>query len=180
MNTVLIEWFLYVLRSKITYAMLALTLLALGVNRMLDFRGKTSGADSIRLILDSPSVRELLARQEAVEERERRNVDQALQAGVNGGRSNAGMVWQDIVLHPERYIPNRLAFIESMQLQPADSVVARFSSCRFLKQSRARCGRQPLYDSYYAKVRITSGPSTGKEGWSCMYEDVALTGPIAP
>jgi hypothetical protein len=181
------QFVLRLVRNPATYALLALMssiaaftlLLGMGVNRTLDFRGRTAGTDSIRLILDSPDVRQLIAHQETMEKQERLNLDRVIR-GMGKGEPNPISGYIDLSLHPERYIPGRLALIAAMNQQPAVTVVARRSYCRFLKHTRASCSKDPILDCYYIKVRITSGPSKGQEGWSCMFEDVALTGPIAP
>ncbi len=151
------------LRKKAAYAIIGLLSLATGVglsvNRALDFHGKTTARDRIRLVVDSPEVRQLIVNQEA---------------------EIASEDLQDESRQPEKYMPRRLAFIASMDRQPFIMVVAQNSYCRFLKQTRASCSKNPFSDGSYMKVRITTGPSKGQEGWSCMSEDVALSGTSLP
>ena len=41
------------------------------------------------------------------------------------------------------------------------------SYCTIVEDSQVRCGSDPVYTVSYRLVRITSGPSRGREGWTC-------------
>jgi len=41
------------------------------------------------------------------------------------------------------------------------------SYCVIVQNSHAKCVSKPVYTEFYKLVRITSGPSKGKEGWLC-------------
>ncbi len=56
-------------------------------------------------------------------------------------------------------------FLEAMAKMPGFLVPYR-SQCEVVERSRAACG-PPLYNELFVKVRITTGPMRGKEGWVC-------------
>ncbi len=142
---------------------------------------KRAATVTMRIILDSPEVRGLIASQEMSEVAEWQNVQRIVRE-ANSARRRQGPLDEELALHPERYIPKRLAFAEAMKRQPTVQAVAQNSYCRFLQRSRASCLNQPIPagDHHYVRIRITSGPSKGQEGWACMFENVWLNGPLLP
>jgi hypothetical protein len=137
--------------------------------------------DAVRFIRDSPRVRALLAGSEAYLETEWQNVLRAIRS-AGGFNKNGGSLSEELFLHPERFIPKRFAFLERMRRQPVASAVARSSYIRFLKRTKASCDDDLVLpqNRIYVRIRITSGPSKGQEGWACMHENVWLNGPLFP
>jgi len=80
--------------------------------------------------------------------------------------------------HPDRYIPERIAFLDAMARAPGVTVSGE-SYCRIINRSKAMCDRHPGPNPTYFKVRISSGPSKGQEGWGCLGEDIRLNGALA-
>lgn len=65
-------------------------------------------------------------------------------------------------------------FIAALAAQPSN-LVAQNSYVQVLERSRASCARDPRVTDVYVRVRITSGPSRGKEGWLCQDKDFSPT-----
>jgi len=129
----------------------------------------------VRLVLDSPEVRQLIARQEAFQPRERAEIDHFKKDRDRERTDDAAGPLRESLQHPERYIPERTAFLDAMAQAPGVIVPGK-SYCRILARSEAMCSRQPYYNPTYLKVRITSGPSKGQEGWACLGDDIRLGG----
>jgi hypothetical protein len=64
------------------------------------------------------------------------------------------------------------AFVAAIERQPS-VLVAKDSYVRVLEESHVRCESDLI--SEYTLVRVTSGPSRGKEGWLCSGADFAPT-----
>jgi len=62
--------------------------------------------------------------------------------------------------------PDKAAFLEAMRLEPGIDVPSG-SSARLLETSDALCGRE-VEGATEERVRITTGPKTGVEGWACF------------
>jgi hypothetical protein len=112
-----------------------------------------------KLVADSVEVRRLLAGaagREAQAERSRRELsnDQQVQ------------LMNDMEARPERYMAERRKFLDSMGRQPG-VFVAGEQYFRILEQSPAGCADDPVTTSNYLRVRVTTGPSKGSEGWAC-------------
>jgi hypothetical protein len=76
--------------------------------------------------------------------------------------------------HPERYIPERVAFIDAMARARCVAVMPN-SYCRIIERAEAICSKVPVANPRYVKVHITSGPSKGSEGWGCLGDGIGLT-----
>ena len=98
---------------------------------------RESEARGANMIMDSPEVRRLIAKEEKQE-------------------------------FPE------VEFMAALAAQPSN-LVAQNSYVQVLDLSRASCARDPHVTDVYARVRITSGPSRGKEGWLCQDKDFLPT-----
>ncbi len=141
----------------------------------------TAARRQVRLVSDSPEVRRLIAQQEVFQPKERAEIDR-----FNEDASRLRQKWileatpesarQLRELDPERYIPERTAFLDAMAQAPGVTVQGG-SYCRIIARSEAMCARYPGFNSIYFRVRITSGPSKGQEGWGCLGEDIRLNWP---
>jgi hypothetical protein len=74
----------------------------------------------------------------------------------------------------ELYIPERVAFLGAMAALPGAMVPAG-SYCRIVERSQAICSDIPMSNPDYIRVRITSGPSKGLQGWGCLGDGIGLT-----
>jgi hypothetical protein len=114
----------------------------------------------VLLVSDSPEVRRLIADEDAGEEevnrfwREHHSAEEIHQRLM------------DMAQHPERYPPGRSEFLETMTHMPGVYVEGR-SYCSVIVRSKSTCGRLPIETASYLLVRISTGPSRGKEGWIC-------------
>ncbi len=75
----------------------------------------------------------------------------------------------DAHLNPERYAPGRKEFLSAMSQQPGVMVPEK-TYVRVLAGSGAMCNLEPVYTFTFVKVRITSGPLRGLEGWACQWD----------
>ncbi len=80
---------------------------------------------------------------------------------------------QDMLVNPEQYAPGRKEFLLAMSRQPGVTVPEE-TYARLLEYSDAHCTPMPGYSTVYIKVRITTGPFMGREGWVCE-DDVGRT-----
>jgi hypothetical protein len=68
------------------------------------------------------------------------------------------------------YMPNRRRLLDAMNQAPGFTVVGG-SYCRIIEKSGAQCEAEAaFYSTTYVKVRISTGPAKGKEGWVCKGE----------
>jgi hypothetical protein len=120
----------------------------------------TRDGSHTRLVEDSPEVERLLSVQktrdtEANEFWREKHTDEEGLKHI-----------EDMLMRPERYAPGRKEFLAAMFNQPGISVPER-TYARLLEYSGARCTPRPGYSTVYIKVRITSGPLLGQQGWIC-------------
>ena len=120
-----------------------------------------------KLVADSAEVRHLLAEaanRETETDRLRRELpdQQLIQLTI------------DMREHPERYMVERRKLLDTMGRQPGVFVTGE-QYFRILEQSPAGCADDPVTTSNYLRVRVTTGPSKGSEGWACS-RDVQPTG----
>jgi hypothetical protein len=113
---------------------------------------ETRDGSHARLVEDTPEIERLLSVQKTRDDND--NVD-------------------DMHIHPERYAPSRKEFLAAMSRQPGVSVPEK-TYARLLESSGAHCTPKPGYTTVYIKVRITSGPFLGREGWVCE-DDIGRT-----
>lgn len=109
----------------------------------------------IRLVLDSDEIQRLVAQQSAFEPQERIEVHRHFAAGSPSTEREI-----------EKFIPERITFLKTMGRAPTVAVPAK-SYCRVLQRSNAVCSPRPIENPTYIRVRITSGPLKGREGWGC-------------
>ncbi len=133
----------------------------MGPNYGYVVQGSPPGS-TVKLVTDGAEVRTLMGEQERRAPSEDSLAEEALQRG--GYPTGV-----DMRLHPEKYNPGRVQFIDSMKHLPAVAVPAG-SYARFLEQSKAKCEVVSYYNAMYVKVRITTGPKRGVEGWACFGE----------
>ncbi len=123
----------------------------------------------VRLILDSAEVQQLISQQESFGPKEREELDHYGQDlhrfGPECDRQPTGEACRRLE-DGAQYIPERVAFLKQMGREPA-VLVATKSYCRVLKRSSAICRPSPIENPAFVKVRITTGPSKGTEGWGC-------------
>ncbi len=136
----------------------------------------TDRTRSVRLILDSVEVQHLISRQESLSSRDRQEIDRYTQdvlrlapECMHPGDTCPRL--EELEKNGARYIPERVAFLDAMATEPGFSVPPN-SYCRVVQRSPARCTKNPHYTPTFVKVRITTGPSKGKEGWGCEGDGV--------
>lgn len=112
------------------------------------------------LISDSPEVRRLLADQDARQYdsdrfwREKHTVEEGSERIRDMGK------------HPEQYPPGRTEFLKAMLAMPG-FLIPGSPYCDVVERSRSKCGALPIETAVYVLIKITTGPSRGKEGWVC-------------
>jgi hypothetical protein len=139
-----------------------------------DYQAITRDRGEVRLIRDSERVQRLISQQSADRSRERIEVDRYLEEQARILQQNNRHELEQLQKHPEVYIPERIAFLDAMALEPAIVVQPR-SYCRVLQRSTAVCTRRPQENPYFVKVRVTSGKDAGQEGWGCLGDGIGLT-----
>jgi hypothetical protein len=110
-------------------------------------------------VADSPQVRRLLseaANLEAEKHRSRQALPDPQQVQLT----------IDMRAHPKRYMAERSKLIETMA-QQAGILVTGEQYFRILEESPAGCADDPVTTSNYLRVRVSTGPSKGSEGWAC-------------
>jgi len=118
-------------------------------------------------VADSPEVRRLLsdaAARDAEADGLRRQLPDEEQIRLHN----------EMGLHPERYMVERRKLLSEMARQPGVTVTGE-QYFRIIEESPAGCADDPVTTSNYLKVRATTGPSKGSEGWACS-RDVQPTG----
>jgi hypothetical protein len=118
-----------------------------------------------RLVLDSPAVEQLLSRNDLI-------------AGQDWpGHTDQERIhgYADSDEHPEKFEAQRHALKNALADHPSVSILGQ-PYFRLLRQSTASCEPSGRNSSdVYILVRVTTGPSKGKEGWACT-RDVGPTG----
>ena len=115
----------------------------------------------VLLISDSSEVRRLLAEEDVREEgvsrfwREK-HTNEEIRNRI-----------EDMMKLPEHYPVGRSEFLQAMGRMPG-VYVSEKSYCRIIESSKSTCGRIPIETATFVMVRITSGPSQGKQGWVCQ------------
>jgi len=147
---------------------------------------RTDKFRDISLILDSEHVTKLILQQSAFASQDAKEVQQFLRDSESTlieleRQSKSGKVEPALLRrvteareHPERYIPERIAFLGFMRTA-SNTMVPPNSYCRILERSAAICSSIPQLNPYYVKVRITSGSAKGQEGWGCLGSDIYVT-----
>ena len=150
-------------------AALALTVACVPPN----YEDVTDRSRPVRVVLDSEEVRRLISQQDAFAPNEQKEIDVYFQAilllgqAVDREQTNeACRRYEEAKKNAEHYIPERVVFLDAMARAPAVQVAPN-SYCRVLQRSQAKCTRDPEFTCEFVKVRITSGPSKGQEGWGC-------------
>jgi hypothetical protein len=115
----------------------------------------------VLLAYDSPEIRRLLADENAREEEVNDSFWRSKPTREDGIKRI-----QDMSMHSERYPPGRQEFMNTMKNMPAFSVPAK-SYFTVIESSKSRCGCMPVETLSYVFVRVTTGPSRGKQGWAC-------------
>jgi len=119
-----------------------------------------------RLVNDSPGVRQMIAEASWRDEEAERSL------GALPDQKRAELV-KDMLLHPDRYVTERRKLLAEMARQPASMVAGRQDAI-VIGRSEARCGGDPVDTNRFIKVRVSTGPSTGTEGWYCQGSDVEV------
>lgn len=129
----------------------------------------TERGSSTKLIADSPEVRRRLA--------------QAPSRDVEREQIQKGRAWdeqlqlmEEIRQHPSQYLGARSDLLEWIGRQPG-VVVEGEQYFRMLEQSSAGCDLLPIPSAMFIRVRVTTGPLAGREGWACNL-DVKPTGAL--
>lgn len=149
----------------------ALTFAACSLNP--NYEDITDPSKSVRLVLDSNEARQLISRQDAFTPEERKEIDlynrdiiAVAQELDREQTKEATHRYNEMKKNAARYIPERTAFLYAMARVPA-VLVEPNSYCRVLQRSQAKCTNDPESNCEFVKVRVTSGPSRGREGWGC-------------
>jgi hypothetical protein len=121
-----------------------------------------AGSSNMRILLatDSPTVRQLIAEEDAGEAIVSRffREPHTKEEGVEHIK--------DMMHHPDQYPPGRPEFLKAMAQMPGVYVPGK-SYCDIIERSKSRCGPSPLETATYVLVQVTSGPSRGQRGWVC-------------
>jgi hypothetical protein len=127
----------------------------------------TRDGSHARLVEDTPEVERLLSVQKTRD-------DEIAKSWRENTKEERIKRIQDVMLNPNRYSPpGRQEFLTAMSRQAGVSVPEK-TYARLLEHSGARCNPMPVYTTVYIKVRITSGPLVGHEGWVCE-DDIGRT-----
>lgn len=151
-----------------------------------DRQAMTSPDHPVCLVNDSPEVDALIVRQRHMLPQEQKQIDRYLDDSrkirdeIEHEKkselvTDAQAKLKELNSHPERYIGDRIAFVNAMRSASCTMVPAN-SYGEFLDQREgARCGAGLFQTSDYIKVRITSGPAKGTVGWGCAPSDIVRT-----
>jgi len=151
-----------------------------------DYQARTDSFREVRLVIDTAEVRHLinaqnsLVTQDLAETRVFINGEASIyreidkRPGNPSSQADAKRQLHVMLAHSERYVPERVAFIDAMTRAPGVAVT-RNSYCRIVERSEAICSKDPIANPRYVKVHITSGPSKGSEGWGCLGDGIGLT-----
>jgi len=71
--------------------------------------------------------------------------------------------------HPAQYLGGRLNLLDWMALQ-AGGVVEGQQYFRLLEQSAVGCDLVPIPSAVFVRVRVSTGPLAGHEGWACSLD----------
>ena len=125
----------------------------------------TSVADAdLRIVLDSPKVRHLLA--------ERGKRDKAVDEAV-------GAIWRkavedreqrpilDIVQHPEKYTAGRSQDLQVIANEPSLTLPKGTYLWTSETSTDAKCNLDAVSTTVFEKVRVVSWRHHSKEGWTC-------------
>jgi hypothetical protein len=77
---------------------------------------------------------------------------------------------------PAKYYPGRKEFLEEMAREPSVTIRRR-TFCKIIGTSKAPCVVGPFSIPTFVRVRITSGPEKGVEGWTCGSIEPAIETP---
>jgi hypothetical protein len=146
----------------------------------------TSETSKVCLIVDTDEVRSLIERQSSFDSKDKEEAKRFLEDAIRldkeierlrgNGELDAtpAKELKDLWAHPERYIPERIAFLKLVG--GADcALVPAHSYARVLERSQAICSGHPQENPRYIKVLVTTGPSKGQEGWGCLGGGLAYT-----
>jgi hypothetical protein len=128
---------------------------------------RDTGTEPVLLIADSSEVRHLIAREEA-------HAPEEVKVGEALLQQYEPLAVVERREHPERYFPEHIRFLDALTHQPHVTAPAG-SYARLLEMSHAKCNSDPSLSGEYAKVRLTSGPMRGREGWLCYWRDLTPT-----
>jgi hypothetical protein len=132
-----------------------ITVMSYVVYRAFEPNHQLKTDESISLVLDSSDVQNLVAKQSAFDQQDLDEVRQW--AGLSAEERQSDEV----------YIPERTAFLKAMARAPSVPIPA-YSYFRLLQDSNAICSPRPPENPTYIKVRVTTGPMKGQEGWGCQ------------
>ena len=116
-----------------------------------------------RLVNDSPEVERMLSIRKV------RDTEAEKLWSKHLNREEATNRVSDAQVNPEHYAPGRKEFLMAMSQEPG-VLVPEKTYVRVLAGSGAMCNLEPVYTFTFVKVRITSGPLRGREGWACQWD----------
>jgi hypothetical protein len=161
-----------------------LSLITVGCFLSPGYEELTERTRPVRLILDSVEVQHLISQQESFNSREREEMDhytqESLRLGSECDRQPTGEAChrlKELLRNGMEYIPERAAFLDAMAREPSIRVAAN-SYCRVVKRSTAKCCKAVQDTCTFVKLRVTTGPSKGTEGWGCEGENVYSAWPM--
>ena len=169
------------MKAAFACALVMLGLILVGCFLNPNYEMLTDRQRSVRLILDSAEVQNLISQQESFSLRERQeiihyfqDIERLAPECMRPGESCPRL--EELERNREHCIPERVAFIDAMAKKPG--VLAPPNSyCRVVQRSGAKCTKNPEYSSAFVKVRVSTGPSKGTEGWGCE-EDIFHAWPM--
>ena len=135
----------------------------LNPNRQLITRAGTT----VPLAENSSEVEHLLSGQKG------HDIEMEQFRGVKQSAADAAERIHVMATDPDHYSPGRKEFLLAMARQ-SGVLVPGNSYVRLLQSSGVRCNLDTTFSTTFIKVRITSGPLKGREGWVCE-DDIQRT-----
>ena len=149
-----------------------------------DYEELTAATRTVRLVLDTADVQHLISQQESISSKEREEIERYTQDILRVGKEcdsqptgTACHQLGELLRNDAKFIPERTAFLNAMAREPGVWVPPN-SYCRVVKRSPAMCSTHPQHNSTFVRVRISTGPSKGVEGWGCEGENVYSAWPM--
>ena len=131
-----------------------------------------------RIVQDSPAVRDLLVVEAVRDEQADRLLKERMRVRGKNPETNSPEEEVRFMLELTKTIgPGRRELLQAMALEPAVAIPQK-SYARRIETSEARCVPMQLATATFIKIRITSGPYRGREGWVCDADIIHI--PMSP
>jgi hypothetical protein len=146
---------------------------------------------AVHLVLDSDRVRQLISQQEALQQKDRLGAQRystdeiALDREIENGRGTdkepeTVRRRMDIFDHPERYVPDRIAFLKTLAAEPGVDVPKDTHGARVGTTSSVICSTSPSENPALVMFEISKGELKGKRVWGCEGDSIVRGGIIYP